>query len=66
MKCGTKKMAKGGKVPAAVKTAVHKHEGAMHPGKPKTKMAKGGSVDMYARGGGAVTKKGALKFVQNG
>jgi hypothetical protein len=63
MKCGTKKMASGGKVPAAVKTAIHKHEGKMHPGKPKTKLASGG---MIARGGGAVTKKGALKFVQNG
>jgi hypothetical protein len=42
---------------------VHKHEGAMHPGKPKTKLAKGG---MIARGGGAVTKKGALRFTRNG
>jgi hypothetical protein len=24
------------------KQAVHKHEAAMHPGKPKTKLAKGG------------------------
>ena len=24
------------------KAAVHKHEAAMHPGKPKTKLAKGG------------------------
>ena len=34
--------------------AVHKHEGAMHPGKPKTKLAKGGktNADMkkYGRG----------------
>jgi hypothetical protein len=45
----------------AVKTAVHKHEAAMHPGKPKTKLAKGG---MVARGGGAA-KKG-LKFTRNG
>jgi hypothetical protein len=36
-----------------VKTAVHKHESAMHPGKPKTKLAKGG---MIARGGGAAKK----------
>jgi hypothetical protein len=70
MKCGTKKMASGGKVhsdakmdKAVVKKAVHKHEEKMHPGKPKTKLASGG---MIARGGGAVTKKGALKFVKNG
>jgi hypothetical protein len=44
MKCGTKKMAKGGEVMPGAKAAVHKHEAAMHPGKPKTKMAKGGSV----------------------
>jgi hypothetical protein len=63
MKCGTKKMAAGGKVMPGVKAAVHKHEDKMHPGKPKTKLAGGG---MIARGGGAVTKKGALKFVKNG
>lgn len=45
----------------AVKTAVHKHETAMHPGKPKTKLAKGG---MVARGGGAATK--GLRFTRNG
>lgn len=44
-----------------VKTAVHKHESAMHPGKPKTKLAKGG---MVARGGGAATK--GLRFTRNG
>ena len=44
-----------------VKTAVHKHEAAMHPGKPKTKLAKGG---MVARGGGAA--KRGLGFVKNG
>lgn len=37
-----------------VKTAVHKHEAAMHPGKPKTKLAKGGKVKI--RGCGAATK----------
>ena len=63
MKCGTKKMASGGKVKSDVKKAVHKHEEKMHPGKPKNKLAGGGLI---ARGGGAVTKKGALKFVQNG
>ena len=45
---GAKNYAKGGahkdvKVDKAmVKTAVHKHEGAMHPGKPMTKLARGG------------------------
>lgn len=29
---------------AMVKTAVHKHEKAMHPGKPMTKLAKGGMM----------------------
>jgi hypothetical protein len=28
------------------KKAVHKHERAMHPGKPLTKMAKGGKTNM--------------------
>lgn len=37
-----------------VASAVHKHESAMHPGKPKTKLAKGGGVKM--RGTGAATK----------
>ena len=27
------------------KTAVHKHEKAMHPGKPMTKLAKGGKTN---------------------
>jgi hypothetical protein len=41
------KMKKGGKVDlkqdkALVKKAVHKHEAAMHPGKPLTKLRKGG------------------------
>jgi len=38
----------------AFKKAVHKHEAAMHPGKPQTKLAKGGGVKM--RGTGAATK----------
>jgi hypothetical protein len=33
--------------------AVNKHEQRMHPGKPMTKMAKGGKV---TRGNGAATK----------
>lgn len=45
-----------------IASAVHKHEASMHPGKPKTKLAKGG---MVARGGGAA-RKSALKFVKNG
>jgi hypothetical protein len=38
----------------AVKSAVHKHEKAMHPGKPLTKLAKGGGIKI--RGTGAATK----------
>ena len=38
---------------APVKAAVHKHEKAMHPGKPLTKLAKGGKV---TRGNGCATK----------
>ncbi len=30
----------------AAKTAVHKHEKAMHPGKPLTKLAKGGVTSL--------------------
>lgn len=37
-----------------IRTAVHKHESAMHPGKPKTKLAVGGGVKI--RGTGAATK----------
>jgi hypothetical protein len=37
-----------------VASAVHKHESSMHPGKPKTKLAKGGGIKM--RGTGAATK----------
>lgn len=37
-----------------VKSAVHKHEKAMHPGKPLTKLNKGGGVKI--RGTGAATK----------
>lgn len=35
---------------AMVASAVHKHESAMHKGKPKTKLAKGGSVSKRADG----------------
>jgi hypothetical protein len=31
------------------KTAVHKHEKNMHPGKPMTKLAKGGKTNMQMR-----------------
>lgn len=33
----------------AAKAAVHKHEKAMHPGKPMTKLAKGGKTNMQMR-----------------
>ena len=39
---------------AMVKKAVYKHEEKMHPGKPKTKLAKGGGIKI--RGTGAATK----------
>lgn len=35
-------------------SAIHKHERGMHPGKPMTKLAKGGGIKM--RGTGAATK----------
>jgi hypothetical protein len=38
-------MKNGGK---AVKKAVHKHEKKMHPGKPLTKLAKGGKAAKHA------------------
>jgi len=48
---GAAKYAEGGKVHSdaamdkkTVKTAVHKHEKAMHKGEPLTKLAKGGKV----------------------
>ena len=50
------------------KQAVHKHEAAMHPGKPKTKLAQGGITSEMsqkmgrnmarARNQGAVGRKG--------
>lgn len=33
----------------AAKKAVHKHEKAMHPGKPLTKFAKGGKTNLQMR-----------------
>ena len=36
--------AKGGKAKGGAAKAVHKHERNMHPGKPLTKMQKGGKV----------------------
>lgn len=41
------KMAEGGSVSA--KTAVHKHEWQMHPGKPLTKLAHGGRTMVRSR-----------------
>jgi hypothetical protein len=32
-----------------VKAAVHKHEKGMHPGKPMTKLAKGGKTNMQMK-----------------
>ena len=34
---------------AMVKKAVHKHESAMHPGKPKTKLTKGGKTNLQMK-----------------
>ena len=34
---------------AMVKAAVHKHEKGMHPGKPMTKLAKGGKTNMQMK-----------------
>jgi hypothetical protein len=42
-----------------VKQAVHKHERAMHPGKPMTKLAKGGVANtqtIKTRGTGAAVR----------
>ena len=44
------------------KAAVHKHEAAMHPGKPKTKLAKGGMAK-YTKGG--VTNEGLMSMGRN-
>ena len=42
--------------------AVHKHEKSMHPGKPMTKLAKGGKTNemmlQYGRGMAKVTNQG--------
>lgn len=45
----------GGKVTPTA--AVHKHEEALHPGKPMTKMAKGGKVMTKMAKGGKVMEK---------
>jgi hypothetical protein len=34
---------------AMVKAAVHKHERGMHPGKPMTKLARGGKTNMQLK-----------------
>ena len=48
------------------KTAVHKHEKAMHPGKPMTKLAKGGKTNaqMKAMGRGLAKVANQLKSVR--
>lgn len=45
----THDMKKGGKVPPAVKAAVHKHERHDHPGKPLTPLKKGGKAPAFGR-----------------
>lgn len=41
----------------SAKQAVHKHEAAMHPGKPKTKFAKGGVTnEMLAKMGAGMAR----------
>jgi hypothetical protein len=50
------------------KKAVHKHERAMHPGKPLTKMAKGGKTNAQMKAMGrnlakvANQKKSSFKY----
>lgn len=49
-----KKYAEGGKSDlkqdkAMISSAVHKHERGMHPGKPLTKLAKGGKTNMQMK-----------------
>jgi len=34
---------------AMIKAAVHKHERGMHPGKPMTKLARGGKTNMQLK-----------------
>lgn len=45
----------------AIRAAVHKHEAALHKGKPKTALKKGG---MVARGTGAAIK--GTRFSRDG
>jgi hypothetical protein len=66
--CATKGYAKGGSVKADLKqdkkmvaAAVHKHEKAQHPGKPLTKLKKGGSVVEKATGERYASKKAMMK-----
>lgn len=49
------------------KSAVHKHEKAMHPGKPLTKMAKGGKTNaqMKAMGRGMAKVANQKKSVRS-
>ena len=49
------------------KSAVHKHEKAMHPGKPLTKMAKGGKTNaqMKAMGRGLAKVANQKKSVRS-
>ena len=49
------------------KTAVHKHEKSMHPGKPLTKLAKGGKTNaqMKAMGRGLAKVANQKKSVRS-
>ena len=44
----------------SAKQAVHKHEAAMHPGKPKTKLAKGGVTNKMGRNMARVANQGPV------
>jgi len=50
---------------ATVKAAVHKHEKGMHPGKPLTKLARGGSVSKAPPGGGMVPDKATTALARD-
>lgn len=49
---------------AVVKAAVHKHEKGMHPGKPLTKLAKGGKAKVVKGGKAPTGGLGMLKTTE--
>ena len=66
--CATKMYAKGGDIKADMKQdkkmiaeSIHKHEKAQHPGKPLTKLKKGGSVMEKATGERYASKSAMMK-----